>query len=77
MQTEAKVIPITARHHEMGTCVKIMRPRIRERVRHFITSTNWDEDLLHRGRWIDRICLGVVILSALYFVPVLVSTLFK
>jgi hypothetical protein len=77
MQTEAKAITVMAIHPEVGTCMKIIRPSVLERFRHFITSTDWDSDLLHREKWIDRICLGLVVLSALYFVPVLVSSLLK
>jgi hypothetical protein len=77
MQTEAKAIPVMARHPEAGTCVKIIRPSVLGRFRHFITSTNWDENILRREKWIDRICLDLVVLSVLYFVPVLLSTLLK
>ena len=77
MQTEAKAIPVMATHPKVKTCVKIIRPRVLKRFQHFITLTDWDEDLLRREKWIDRICLGLLVLSVLYFVPVLLSTLLK
>lgn len=41
------------------------RTRI-SRFQHFIESTDWDKKyLFHKG--IDKICLGVIILSIIYF----------
>ena len=77
MQTEATTLSTLARHSEVKTDVKICRPGILEKVRHFIESTDWDEWVTGQERWINRICLGVVIISFVYFIPVLLSALFR
>jgi hypothetical protein len=41
-----------------------------KRFRHFIESTDWERRYLcHKG--IDKVCLGIIVISLLYFVPVL------
>jgi len=47
------------------------------RYRSFIESTDWDEKILNQEKWIDGLCLGLIILSILYFTPVLIFTLLK
>ena len=47
-----------------------------KRFQHFIESTDWDEKYLC-NKLMDKICLGVIILSALYFVPVLGSIIVR
>jgi hypothetical protein len=47
------------------------------RHRSFIESTDWDEKILNQEKWIDGLCLGLIILSLLYFTPVLIFTLLK
>ena len=42
--------------------------------RHCIETTDWDERYLRHKR-IDRVCRGILIAAALYFIPVL-ATLF-
>jgi hypothetical protein len=52
------------------------RPRALRRFRTFIESTDWERRYLcHWG--IDRACLGVILLSALYFLPVLASAFLR
>jgi hypothetical protein len=41
------------------------RKGLLKRFRHFIESTDWEEYLCHE--WIDRIGLGVIIASIIYF----------
>jgi len=48
-----------------------------KRFRYFIERTNWDEMLLRRGKWFDKICVGHIIFSVLYFIPVLVLSILK
>jgi hypothetical protein len=72
MQTEATLSTIVTQP-EATAHVKISRVGPLERCRHFIEATDWDENLLRREKWIDRICLGIAVLSALYFVPALLS----
>jgi hypothetical protein len=40
-----------------------------------IESTDWDEELLLQEKWINRICLTIIVLSAFYFIPVMLFSL--
>jgi hypothetical protein len=40
------------------------------RFQHFIESTNWDEKYLCH-KLIDKICMGIIVISLLYFIPYL------
>jgi hypothetical protein len=46
------------------------------RFQHFIETTDWDERYLC-NHWIDKICISGVVVSALYFTTILVSSLLK
>jgi hypothetical protein len=46
------------------------------RFQHFIETTDWEERYLY-DKVIDKICLGVVIMSLIYFAPILVSICVK
>jgi len=39
---------------------------------HFIESTDWEERYLC-NHWIDKICLGGIVASMIYFLPLLMS----
>jgi len=43
-----------------------------ERFRHFIVSTDWEERYLC-NHWIDKICIGGIVVSTIYFLPLLIS----
>jgi hypothetical protein len=45
-----------------------------KRFRHFIESTDWEERYLCHP-WIDKLCLGGVIASVIYFFPLLLSVI--
>ena len=40
------------------------------RLQYFIESTDWEERYLC-NRWIDKMCLGGILVSMIYFIPVL------
>jgi len=46
------------------------------RFRHFIESTDWEDRYLCNSR-IDGICLTVIIVSMLYFLPILITIILK
>lgn len=48
-----------------------------KRFRDFIERTNWDEILLRREKWFDTLCVGGIIFSVLYFIPVLLVSAIK
>ena len=43
-----------------------------KRFRYFIESTDWEERYLC-NHWIDRICLCGIVVSMIYFTPLLIS----
>ncbi|MBI4634005.1 MAG: hypothetical protein HY742_08955 [Deltaproteobacteria bacterium] len=49
------------------------RPSYRERFCYFIEISDWDETILARVTWVDRICFGVLISAVLCFTPVLIN----
>jgi hypothetical protein len=51
------------------------KPGPLEQFRHFIEHSGWDEVIVVQGRRIDILCSGVLIIAALYFVPILGSIL--
>ncbi|MDP1991455.1 MAG: hypothetical protein Q8K00_10570 [Syntrophales bacterium] len=46
------------------------------RFQHFIESTDWEERYLC-NHWIDKMCLGGIAVSVIYFIPVLARFLLK
>ena len=47
-------------------------PGYLNRFRYFIETSNWDEMILARAAWLDKICLGILISSALCFAPIVI-----
>jgi hypothetical protein len=47
-----------------------------KRFQHFIESTDWEERYLCHNL-IDKISLGIIVISLLYFVPVLGSIILR
>jgi len=43
-----------------------------KRFQHFIESTDWEERYLC-NHWTDRACLGGIVISMLYFLPLLLT----
>ena len=62
---------------EIAVSSSFSAKRLLGRHRSFIESTDWDEKILNQEKWIDGLCLGLIILSILYFTPVLIFTLLK
>ncbi len=54
------------------------RPSALRRFRYFIEHSDWDEEILAQDEWIDRMCIGVIIVASLYLVvPVLTMMFFR
>jgi len=43
-----------------------------KRFQHFIESTDWEERYLC-NHWIDKMCLCGIVVSLIYFIPILMS----
>ncbi len=52
------------------------RPNYLRRFRYFVEKSDWDEVILAQEEWINRMCIGVIIVAALYFVPPVLTILF-
>ncbi len=52
------------------------RPESPRRFRSFIEQTDWDEVILAHDEWIDRLCIGIIIVASLYFIPPVLVMLF-
>jgi hypothetical protein len=51
-------------------------PNSLRRFRYFIEHSDWDEVILAQEEWIDKMCIGVIIVASLYFIPPVLVTLF-
>ena len=51
-------------------CKIASRRNLLSRFERFIESTDWDERYLC-SKWIDKVCIGVLVFFILYFIPVL------
>jgi hypothetical protein len=73
MKTFATV-PIRAGSSRMGGQTRTVHCKIAskrsllKRFQYFIESTDWKDRCLRHSR-IDKICLGVIFISILYFIP--------
>jgi len=77
MQSIATTFSRWIRWPEIAVSSGFSARRLLRRHRYFIESTDWDEKILHQKKWVDGLCLGLIILSLLYFTPVLIFTLLK
>ena len=77
MQSIATTFSGWIRWPEIAVSRSLSLKRLQRRHRYFIESMDWDEKILNQEKWIDGLCLGLIILSLLYFTPVLIFTLLK
>lgn len=53
--------------------ITFTKPNPLRRLRYLVEQTDWDEELFAQEEWIDRMCIGAIVIAALYFVvPVLI-----
>jgi hypothetical protein len=48
------------------------KPRYLHRFRYFIEHSDWDEEILAQEEWIEKMCIGVIIVASLFIASVLV-----
>jgi hypothetical protein len=75
MSTEATTFSthILGRDARYKTFTKLNSLR---RFRYFIEHSDWDEMMLDQEEWIDKMCIGVIIVASLYFIPTVLVMLF-
>jgi len=75
MSTEA--VTFQRRWRRQGAWHKAFtRPSYLRRFRTFIERSDWDDVLRAQEEWINRMCIGVIIVAALYFIPPVLTILF-
>ena len=75
MTTEATTFSRHMRGEDAGykTFTKLNYLR---RFRYFIEHSDWDEVILSQEEWIDNLCIGVIIVASVYFIPPVLVMLF-
>lgn len=53
------------------------RPGYLRRIRYYIEHSDWDERILAKEPWLDKICGGIVIAAMLYLVPLVVAVFLR
>ena len=72
-----RVTPSSAVRQSRSVQWKIASKRgLLRRFRHFVESSGWVERYFC-NKWIDEACIGVLVISVLYFVPFLLPLFFK
>jgi hypothetical protein len=56
--------------------IALMRAHLLWQIRYFVEHSDWEEVMIAQDEWIDRVCIGVIIVASLYFVPPLLMILF-
>ncbi len=52
------------------------KPGSVRRFRYFIEHSDWDEVILAQDEWIDKLCIGIIIVASVYFIPPVLVMLF-
>jgi hypothetical protein len=60
----------------MVHCKIAYKQTLLRRFQHFIESTDWEEQYLY-NQWIDKMCLGGIAASLIYFLPLLISIILE
>jgi hypothetical protein len=76
MSTEAATFQRRIRSRQGAWHRAFIRPNYLRRFRLFGERSDWDEAILAQEEWIERMCIGVIIVAALYFIPPVLTILF-
>jgi hypothetical protein len=68
MATEATTFSGHIRGQDAGY-QHLTNPSSLRRFRYRIEHSNWDEVILAQEEWIDKLCIGIIIVATLYFIP--------
>jgi hypothetical protein len=53
------------------------RPSFMKRFCYFIENSDWDEKILAQEELANKVCLGVIIASVLFFLPALIKVFLR
>jgi hypothetical protein len=70
MRTMVTVSSRVIRQPRSVACKIAYKRSLPRRIQQLIERADWEERYLC-SPWIDKICLGVIVVSLLYFVPIL------
>ncbi len=76
MTTEAVTFSKNIRKRSTGDKTFAKSNKDLRRFRHFIEHSNWDEVILVHEEWIDIMCVVIIIVASLYFIPIVLAMLF-
>jgi hypothetical protein len=48
------------------------KPNSLRRFRYAIEHSDWDDEIIAQDEWIEKICIGVMIVASLFIAPVLI-----
>ena len=75
MTTEATTFSRHIREQDAGYKT-FTKPDFLRRFRYFVEHSDWEEVMLAQEEWIDNLCIGVIIVASLYFIPPALVMLF-
>jgi hypothetical protein len=75
MTTEATTFSKHIQGQDAG-CKTFTKPNSLRRFRYFIEHSDWSEVILAQEEWIDKLCIGAIIVASLYFIPPVLVMLF-
>ena len=75
MTTEATTFSRHIRGEDAGYKI-FTKPDFLRRFRYFVEHSDWEEVMLAQEEWIDNLCIGVIIVASLYFIPPVLVMLF-
>ena len=75
MTTEATTFSRHIREQDAGYKT-FTKPDFLRRFRYFVEQSDWEEVILAQEEWIDNLCIGVIIVASLYFIPPVLVMLF-
>jgi hypothetical protein len=78
MTTEATTFSKRLMERPVAAHKAIAAPGLLWRYRRVIEHSDWDEKFIAQEQLIDKICIGIMIVAALYFITsVLIATLMR
>ena len=76
MTTEAVTFSKNIRKRSTGDKTLAKSSYYLRRFRHFVEHSDWDEVILVHEEWIDIMCVVIIIVASLYFIPIFLAMLF-
>ena len=71
----ATIAATFSRHFDRQQAVyrTISRPSLIKRLRYFVEQINWDKKVLSHEAQANKICIGIMLASLTYFIPIMIN----